>query len=235
MHGSLHLRLLRANRLPKCDHFGLSDPYVMVRVGHVQRQSSVVYCSLDPVWGDEMTFEVDGRMERLELRVYDWNVGVATDKLIGLVEIPLKDVCNRQVEKEKNLKYLHHGNSSSRYASSWVDAEDEMDGGEQLLLLDLRFKNLFQDMLRSQENNQWTPIRSTSIVVGGTSAEFQAVKIDLNDLDGQLQIPLLFELEEIEQKKNKQNIYMVGKVVLSPIQIESLFRSKTSTKLKVRL
>ena len=51
------------------------------------------------------------------------------------------------MEKEKNLKYLHNGNSSRRYASSWVDAEDEMDGGEQLLLLELCFKNLFKDML----------------------------------------------------------------------------------------
>eukprot|EP00960_Hanusia_phi_P043169 755896-Hanusia_phi.AAC.2 len=67
----------------------------MVRVGHVQRQSRVIYCTLDPVWGDEMIFEIDGRADVLELRIFDWNVGVATDKLIGLVELPLKDVCNR--------------------------------------------------------------------------------------------------------------------------------------------
>jgi hypothetical protein len=58
--GSLHVQVMGARRLPKADVFGLSDPYAVLKCGHEKFQTHTELCTLDPEWGDEFEFHLQG-------------------------------------------------------------------------------------------------------------------------------------------------------------------------------
>ena len=70
---SLTIKVLKARGLAARDASGLSDPYVLLRVGSVQLRTKTIVESLEPVWDE--TFEIEGVSVDALLRValYDYD------------------------------------------------------------------------------------------------------------------------------------------------------------------
>ena len=58
--------MVQARRLQAADSNGLSDPYVVVKVGSHSARSRTVLKSLEPHWNETMAFGADSVAEALE-------------------------------------------------------------------------------------------------------------------------------------------------------------------------
>ena len=105
--GTLHVKVERGLRLPKSDVFGLSDPFVEVRVGSQKKQTHVELCTLDPQWGDEFEFQLIGldSEHTLKLDVYDWDI--ENNDFLGRCEIEVESLCSRAKEMKPVETWYH--------------------------------------------------------------------------------------------------------------------------------
>lgn len=74
----------------------VSDPYVVAKVGKVQKKTSVIDDNLNPVWHDsnEFTFRVADEDAQLELEVF--NANIVKDDSLGLTNVDLRRVQPQQ-------------------------------------------------------------------------------------------------------------------------------------------
>ena len=61
--------MFRGRGLLAFDETGLSDPYVLLRVGSVQHQTDVVFHSLAPIWNESFLFNLNSTGTDLHLTV----------------------------------------------------------------------------------------------------------------------------------------------------------------------
>eukprot|EP00485_Elphidium_margaritaceum_P007991 CAMPEP_0202701966 /NCGR_PEP_ID=MMETSP1385-20130828/15013_1 /ASSEMBLY_ACC=CAM_ASM_000861 /TAXON_ID=933848 /ORGANISM="Elphidium margaritaceum" /LENGTH=366 /DNA_ID=CAMNT_0049359505 /DNA_START=91 /DNA_END=1191 /DNA_ORIENTATION=- len=71
MSGILHFVVLEATDVPKADFFGKSDPYVVVRCGGVQDQTTFLKKTYNPKWNQSLRLEVFDEKEPVQIAVYD--------------------------------------------------------------------------------------------------------------------------------------------------------------------
>ena len=82
----LTVTLLEAKDLKPMDYDGTSDPYVILQLSKQKIQSSYIKNTLDPVWNETYTFDVQSRDEILRLVVMDRDP-VGTDDFEGKCEV----------------------------------------------------------------------------------------------------------------------------------------------------
>ena len=94
IHGTLHLAVKQAQDLPKMDASGLTDGFVKCyllpdKSSGGKRKTGVVKNNLNPVWGEQFSYEKvildELSSERvLEVTVWDWDRGSSNDFIGGL-------------------------------------------------------------------------------------------------------------------------------------------------------
>ena len=95
----LTVTLLEAKDLKPMDYDGTSDPYVILQLSKQKIQSSYIKNTLDPVWNETYTFDVQSRDEILRLVVMDRDP-VGTDDFEGKCTIPLRDLRDQMKHDE---------------------------------------------------------------------------------------------------------------------------------------
>ena len=56
---TLDFSVVKGEDLPALDPMGTSDPYCILRIGKEERQTSVKFRTLNPLWSETFVFEVD--------------------------------------------------------------------------------------------------------------------------------------------------------------------------------
>ncbi|CAD7696976.1 unnamed protein product [Ostreobium quekettii] len=102
--GCLHVRLLWAHNLQNVDWIGKSDPYVVMRVNANQRQSSVIYNDLNPVWKEEFKWRSVKGTDVLALDILDR--GTISDTVIARCDIQISVAANHPGEVKKLTEIL---------------------------------------------------------------------------------------------------------------------------------
>jgi len=98
--GELTLTVEKARNLPRMDTFGLADPFAAVTVGKGMRhKTKVVLNNLNPVWNEEMIFNVEESARELKLVLYDWSFTKEED-FIGQILIPTSEIEETPVRDE---------------------------------------------------------------------------------------------------------------------------------------
>eukprot|EP01099_Mayorella_cantabrigiensis_P002334 TRINITY_DN2023_c0_g2_i1.p1 TRINITY_DN2023_c0_g2~~TRINITY_DN2023_c0_g2_i1.p1 ORF type:complete len:285 (-),score=82.25 TRINITY_DN2023_c0_g2_i1:443-1171(-) len=103
------------------DTFGLSDPYVIVKLGDQEEKTPVVDKNLNPRWAYDFSFGVANSDQIVLFSVYDYDAGPGSHDFMGQVSVPVKDLLN--------------GTASS----SWYDLED-LNGGKSQGRINLQFE-----------------------------------------------------------------------------------------------
>jgi len=84
---SLRVEVVQASDLPRADMFGLSDPFVTLKLNGIELKTKVMKNTLSPKWEQELVFEEDQmrsvwREQEFTVSVSDWNATGAV-KLLG--------------------------------------------------------------------------------------------------------------------------------------------------------
>lgn len=92
MEGSmLTVTVMEAKDLKAMDYGGTSDPYAILKLSQQQVETSYIKNTLNPVWDETYTFDVQAREEILRVVVMDRDA-VGTDDFEGKCNIPLRDL-----------------------------------------------------------------------------------------------------------------------------------------------
>ena len=98
MEGSmLTCTVMEAKDLKAMDIGGTSDPYAILKLSQQQVETSYIKNTLNPVWDETYTFDVQGRDEVLRVVVMDRDA-VGTDDFEGKVNIPLRTLTDQKKE-----------------------------------------------------------------------------------------------------------------------------------------
>ena len=98
----IHVNVFRASNLPPFDETGLSDPFVLLRIGSLQYQTDVVLNTLNPVWDELFVFNVTSLEQELCFTVVDDDH--STSEHIGEFSIKLDRLpLNRRCEHDVHL------------------------------------------------------------------------------------------------------------------------------------
>lgn len=97
--GTLFITVVRCTGLKNMEHIGISDPYVVLRLGNEVRESQYVSSTLDPIFNFETEMDVLNVLtDRLQILIMDKN-DVRKDTLMGSFSIPVNQVANSLGEK----------------------------------------------------------------------------------------------------------------------------------------
>lgn len=110
--GIIHVKVIRAHKLPKRDLLGTSDPYVQLRLSGEKlpaKRTTVKMNNLNPEWNESFNLTVkDLQSQVLELHVYDWDKFGPHDKL-GMQVVPLTLISSHE-PKEFILNLVRNQN-----------------------------------------------------------------------------------------------------------------------------
>ena len=106
--GRLVLRIISAARLLAADSHGTSDPFVDIFVsnkkkGKQVRKTGVQQCTRNPMWDEEFSFDVWNSSDKIELKVFDFDLGAGVHDFLGCRCIALKDFFVKVKEEGKDL------------------------------------------------------------------------------------------------------------------------------------
>lgn len=87
----LTVTVMEAKDLKAMDYGGTSDPYAILKLSQQQVETSYIKNTLNPVWDETYTFDVQAREEILRVVVMDRDA-VGTDDFEGKCNIPLRDL-----------------------------------------------------------------------------------------------------------------------------------------------
>ncbi|KAJ7555056.1 hypothetical protein O6H91_05G020400 [Diphasiastrum complanatum] len=88
-HGQLTVKLKKGTNFPAMDLWGLSDPYVVLRIGDSVVRSRTIWASLEPVWNETFSINVvDPNEQLLQVAAWDANI-VSAHRRMGNVGISL--------------------------------------------------------------------------------------------------------------------------------------------------
>jgi len=121
VHGVFYIRVAEARNLTAKDVTGLSDPYCLVQVGAYSVTTQTVWKSLDPLWAEDFTFNMDHSLPNTSavVTVFDRDE-VGHDELIGTCRTPIRNLIHQQtVENWIPLEHLDETN----YVSGEINVE----------------------------------------------------------------------------------------------------------------
>ncbi|KAK9448882.1 C2 domain-containing protein [Limtongia smithiae] len=83
--GILMITMVDGTSLPAADRRGKSDPYCVLELnGEKVFKTKVIKKTLNPTWNESFQMPVSSRISaKLELKVYDWDMGPADDDFLG--------------------------------------------------------------------------------------------------------------------------------------------------------
>jgi uncharacterized membrane protein YhaH (DUF805 family) len=107
--GTLKVHIASASGLKAANGDGTSDPYVIARVGGIEKQTKVIEKTLDPTWGETLEIEVAALEEAiasgLTLTVYDKNT-MRFDVNLGEALVSLEELKKKQLKPLKRTAKL---------------------------------------------------------------------------------------------------------------------------------
>jgi hypothetical protein len=84
----LCVTVISGDGLLAMDRRGTSDPYVILRLGQTQLQTSVAKKTLTPKWNEQFEFEVESSESLLSVHCYDWDLNGEDDSMgSGVIEL----------------------------------------------------------------------------------------------------------------------------------------------------
>eukprot|EP01135_Chromosphaera_perkinsii_P011092 Nk52_evm1s2340 gene=Nk52_evmTU1s2340 len=96
----LRVKVLSARNLTGKSRGGLSDPYVVLKLGTRKAKTSVIEKCLNPTWNEEFVFYVHRQAtESLKISVWDYDFG-KKDDFLGMIKIPVQHVPVRKIIQE---------------------------------------------------------------------------------------------------------------------------------------
>jgi len=130
----LHIHLKSAHDLLAKDHHFLSkntsDPYVVIKQGHLAVKSEIVKKELNPVWNQKFDMGILDKGEDLELEVFDHDTG--GDDGMGKAKVPLGNLTSTPEEIEVQLKgdagMLHRNHGKIILILSMTDESSHSPG-----------------------------------------------------------------------------------------------------------
>jgi len=116
--GQLRVEVLRCTNLINNDISGLSDPYVVCKLGQREERTTTMNDTLDPVWETPRTFvfDVHEASQLCTLSVYDSEAdtfGAFNDALLGRAHFCLQDLLINPVEKSTSKQHKVSGSGTS--------------------------------------------------------------------------------------------------------------------------
>lgn len=102
---SLQVFVVSASNIPK-EKIGKSDPYAEVEFQGKKLKTEVIKSEINPTWNQKLDFDLQGvalsPSDKLVVRVKDWE-RIGRNKLIGTVDVPLKQLLGGQNSLELTL------------------------------------------------------------------------------------------------------------------------------------
>ena len=86
----LHCRIISGERLLAMDHGKTSDPYVVIKVGHVSIKSTSKAKTLSPVWNEDYDLGVEQLNGSIKIELFDKDL--VSDDSLGTAEVDLSSV-----------------------------------------------------------------------------------------------------------------------------------------------
>lgn len=116
----LMVDVIEARKLLVADSDGFSDPYVRLKVGKKKyKKTTVVYSNLNPVWNERFQLDVpEGTEDLLQIQVYDRDVGIGNDDLIGQCEVKFHQ--NETNVRVEDYYRLHLDTKEGRIDAGWI-------------------------------------------------------------------------------------------------------------------
>ena len=132
IHGTLHMAIKEARDLPKMDDSGLADGFVKCyllpdKSSGGKRKTGVVKNNLNPVWGEQFSYEKvvldELSSERvLEVTVWDWDRGSSNDFIGGLRLGPAPGHTTKRKEWMDSIgDEVSHWESALARPGEWVE------------------------------------------------------------------------------------------------------------------
>lgn len=163
--------VIEARNLLVADADGFSDPYVKLKVGKKRaKKTTVVYSNLNPVWNERFQFDVaEGTEDKLKIQVFDRDVGIANDDLIGECEVEFhENETNVRVEDYYKL-YLER--KTGRVDAGWIKLGiTVMEQGKAIVInntnkvsVEVRDEiddQVFQSSLTNESFSRWSRLSS---------------------------------------------------------------------------
>jgi len=116
--GTLHVRPLTARLTHNLDHYSAQDPYVVCHVGdQVQQTAPNPLGGQEPVWNDNLTYNLNGTESDLVLKVYDKDQ-YSQDDYIGGRMVPAKEVFDAPAG-QKWVHLLRNGEDGGYVLVDW--------------------------------------------------------------------------------------------------------------------
>ena len=93
--GSIRIVSMAVSNLPKTDRFGLSDPFMVIRMGDVESKTPIKKRKLHAKWTQEIDLDLGAGTPAmnpsLQVDVFDWNL-VGTDERVGSTEVTVAEL-----------------------------------------------------------------------------------------------------------------------------------------------
>lgn len=86
---SLTVKVVRARGLSAKNKNNTSCPYAIIQVGSDKARSTTIGNQLNPTWNETFTFPFDRSQRFARVEIWDEDSGVAKDRFLGLIIIPL--------------------------------------------------------------------------------------------------------------------------------------------------
>eukprot|EP01006_Ploeotia_vitrea_P057112 TRINITY_DN68152_c2_g1_i2.p1 TRINITY_DN68152_c2_g1~~TRINITY_DN68152_c2_g1_i2.p1 ORF type:complete len:1110 (+),score=516.17 TRINITY_DN68152_c2_g1_i2:340-3330(+) len=117
----VYVNLIEARNLRAADRSGTADPYACIQMGETNKVfTTTLYKSLDPRWGEEVSFKIENAHDYVEIRVWDEEI-VGNDRFLGQVRIPVWEY-DDDVLHHKWFK-LEPGSRGGKYQDADVSGE----------------------------------------------------------------------------------------------------------------
>ncbi|MES1910298.1 MAG: hypothetical protein MHM6MM_002918, partial [Cercozoa sp. M6MM] len=94
-YGVLNVEVMNGAQLPAADRNGLSDPFLVLKLGDEKRKTTVKKNTLNPTWNENFMFENVDIDSTLKVKVYDHDRVGGNDKL-GAFEVPLQQASDQE-------------------------------------------------------------------------------------------------------------------------------------------
>ena len=117
---TLIITVVSASDLPAADKSGTSDPYMILHVGDVMKDSQktkVIKKQLNPEWNESFHFELNSSMQKqtLKLQCFDFDEGFTDDELLGRSSINLAGIVfNREYDVWYTLHRASQADGSAK-------------------------------------------------------------------------------------------------------------------------